>query len=123
MPKRALISINERRETIGAALTCIRLPSEARAAMIAAMRWAGMCRSRSGVEFTIDPNQAERLIVLRIYDASWDVIYDGATKDIVPGQHKPGPNKIVVRKAELDRLGKPDTWKRFWHIKGRADLQ
>jgi hypothetical protein len=69
---------------------------------------------------TIDPEKADRLIVLRIHlhPAWWEVIYDGPTTGIPPGEHKPQRGGIVVLSTNLLPLAKPGTWKKFWHLKG-----
>ena len=87
------------------------------AAMTAAMRSIGACRSKrsgqgeTGGRVHIDPDKAERFIVLRICltPPAWrEVIYDGLTRDIIPGRQS--PTKSSCGKPNWTGLLKPATW-------------
>ncbi len=62
-------------------------------------------------QFIIYPKEAARLIALRIHldpgPQWWEVLYDGPTKDIPPGCHRPKRDGIVVLRNNLFRLPMP----------------
>ena len=85
---------------ITAALVCIRLPNEARAAMTAAMRSIGVCRSKRSApgdrgRVHNRPGQSRTVDCASIcLTPAWrEVIYDGLTRDIVPGRQARPPQK------------------------------
>lgn len=71
--------------------------------------------SRSGFQFPKGKG-AEHVIVLRIFDRGWTVLYDGPAEPLIRGRPplKGRPDRVFVGLANLRRNGRPDTWRRFW---------